>query len=53
MAESEAIKIVVTQVAIQAATALVMVMREPDGGPISGTNTVSSGAAHKCISDQL
>ena len=38
MVESEAVQSVVTQAVIQAATAMVMVMREADTGPISGTD---------------
>ena len=45
MVDSEAIQTVVTQAAIQAATAAVMVMTEADAGPTSGTNTVGSGEA--------
>ena len=39
--ESNAIQTVVTQVAIQAATTAVMVLREADAGPTPGTNAVS------------
>ena len=41
MVESEAIWSVVTQVANQAAMAIVMVMREADAGSISGANTAN------------
>ena len=43
MAESEAMKTVVMQAAIQADMTTVMVMREADAGPTTGTNAVSSG----------
>ena len=47
MLESEAIQSVFTQAAVQAATAMVMAMREAGTGPISGTNTSSSKEAHR------
>ena len=41
MAEGEAIKLVVIQVAIQATTAAVMLMTEADAMPVSGANTAN------------
>ena len=54
MVESEAIQTVVTQAAIQAATAAVMVIRKADPGPTSGTNAVSLGqVCRQSLADQL
>ena len=55
MAESETIQTAVTQVSIQAAMAVVMVMKEADAGPASGANTISSGEAdrYRCGSPAL
>ena len=47
MAESEVIQTVVKQVAIQAAMAAVMAIREEDAGHPSGTNMLNSGEAHR------
>ena len=47
MAELEAMQTVVTQAAIQAIMAAVIVMREADAAPTLCTNTISSGEAHK------
>ena len=46
MEESEAIKTVVMQVAIQAALAAVIVLRDAGARPTSGINIGSSGEAH-------
>ena len=51
MVESEAIQTVVTHVAIQAATAVAIVMKEADAGLTSGTNTGSLGGVHKDMAD--
>ena len=53
MAEAEAIQSVVTQAAIQAATAVVMMKRWADGGPISDANTASPREANKDMVDHL
>ena len=49
MRGSEEIDLVVTQVAIQATIATVMVMRKADARSASGTHAVSSGKMHKHI----
>ena len=47
MAEAEAIQSVITWAAIQVATAAVMVMREADAEPISGTNIAVLRDVHR------
>ena len=47
MAESEAFQAAVMQAAIQAATVAVMVLREADARPASGTRMTSTGEACK------
>ena len=47
MTELEAIQTVVMQVAIQAATAAVMVMREVHAGPASGINAISLAEVYR------
>ena len=47
MAESEAIQTMIKQVAIQAATALVMALRKVDAGPRSGTCTTCLREMHR------
>ena len=47
MPESEEIMTAVIQMAIQAATTAVMVMREADAGPTLGTNMVNLGEVHR------
>ena len=41
MSEPKAIQTIVNQVAIQAVTAVVIMLREADAGPRSGTNTTN------------
>ena len=41
MAESEGIQAIVTQAAIQAVTAVMMVLRDADAGPRTAANTAS------------
>ena len=54
MAKPNAIQSVVNQVAIQAAKAVVMVLREAAAGPRSGANTASQRkCTEKDIADQL
>ena len=46
MAESESVEAVVIQAAIQAATEVVMPLKEADVGPISGTSIASPREVH-------
>ena len=47
MVESKAIQVIVNQVAIQAATAVVMVLAEVDAGPMSHASTASLNKVHR------
>ena len=53
MTESEAMQSIVNPAAIQAATAVVMGLREADAGPRAGINTASLREVHKDKADQL
>ena len=51
MAESEVIQAKVNQAAIQAASAVVIVLRDADAGPRSGGSTASLREAHRQRND--